>query len=147
MGTPEGLTQLETLLVILADLNAIEALPQLLKLEGRLNAKVDYGEVARDADATTREFSGHAQVLSLLITLLQNEKAPGLTELQTRPAEDPFSAYPELYGGKSSPPARETVYNQANRDRIVRAAETYRQKTNPDDYRGARAMAPDAVTR
>ena len=64
--------RLELCLMVLLDLNGIEALPALLRLEKRL----------ADVPPTFGEYAPQVQVLSVITALLKNEQAPGLERLQ-----------------------------------------------------------------
>lgn len=63
--------RLELCLMVLLDLNGVEALPVLLRLEDRLGG----------VPPTSGEHAPRVQVLSVITALLKNEQAPGLERL------------------------------------------------------------------
>lgn len=73
LDSAEG-DQLELCLMVLLDLNGVEAMPSLLRLEKRLHAK--------PVEGTEGGYSPHVQVLSVLTALLRNEKVKGVERLQ-----------------------------------------------------------------
>lgn len=95
--------ELETYLMILLDLNGIEALPALLRLESALDKVAVYrlpnddrewirhGEFADGLKVSIRAPKQHNRVLSIISALLLYENAEGLTESAL------FDRYTEVY--------------------------------------------------
>lgn len=104
---------LENYLAILEDLNGVECLPQLLALERGLQQVALY-----DLSEPGLRPNEHAQVLSVITLLLQNEKASGLDRL-------------EVPG----------IYQEEHRERIVELAQRFLKVTDPASYQGAGAMS------
>lgn len=104
---------LETYLVIVQDLNAVETLPQLLQLEEALNQVAVY-----DAPGPISEPCEHVEVLSTISLLLRNENAAGWQDLKAG-------------------------YHKSSRDRIVATARHFREVVPPSEYRASAAITPE----
>ena len=117
---------LDLYLMMLLDLNAIEALPTLLRLEKAVEPKAAYRlpiEVLRANGPLGTELE-HLRLLSIIAALLKNEQAPGHSKL--------------------APSIR---YNQTGRDLMIQVANDFAKEADPKKYRGAAAMAPEPISR
>jgi len=131
----------ETYLLVLWDLNGVEALPALLKWEETLDATALYrtnpslletglGRWPRDEAKAAELFSisngcwRHARVLSIITVLLAQEEAPGLQRL-----------------------GKEARYDQAHRDLIVQLAQDFLRLVPAREHRGAAAMSEEPAFR
>jgi hypothetical protein len=111
---------LDSYLVVLLDLNGVEALPGLLELERALDVRAAYRVHPDLLDSKkVLRLPRHVQVLSTITAILTNEAAPGLDSL-----------------------GKESRYDQAHRDQIVHLAEAFLRQVPPGRFRGKAAMSP-----
>ena len=108
---------LEVYLAILLDLNGVEALPALLKLEQSLDSVSPYSK-----NKLSRRYSTHVQVLSVITAILANEQA-------------------------TPQPESKTTYDKKHRDQIVGAARQYLAQAKPAQFRAASAMPQETTYR
>ncbi len=107
----------ETLLMMVLDLNAVETLAALLRLEKSLD-KVAYYRSGKSAPPKDYRLPPHAQVLSVITAILKNENAAGVDKL----------------GPKAS-------YDKATRDRIVALADQFERNVDPSRWKRGKAMS------
>lgn len=113
----------ETLLMMVLDLNAVEALSALLRLEKALD-KMAYYHTGKSAPPKDYRLPPQAQVLSVITAILKNEKAAGVDKL----------------GPKAT-------YDKATRDRIVALAEAFERNVDPSKWQRGKAMTAKPETR
>ena len=114
---------LELYLVMLQDLNGVEALEELLALEAEVN-KVGCYDSIKSSGSGVIWYPSHVQILSTITALLNNEQ-PHLLDKLPEPA----------------------TYDKATRDTIARLARQFLKTTKPADYRGPKGMSPAPVAR
>lgn len=114
----------EMLLVMVQDLNGVEDLSALLRLESEFDKVAYYRQKNFKIPNQAYGLSPHVQVLSTITAILKNEKAKGLDQL----------------GDKA-------VYDQATRNRIVNLAKNFVDHVEPQNYRRGAAMAARPETR
>lgn len=113
----------EVLLMIVLDLNGVEDLSALLRLEKGFDEVAPYRR-GQPLPAKVTAYSPHVQVLSVITAILHNERYPGIEKL-----------------GKAVP------YDRAHRDRIIALAEGFLRDVEPEQYRRDRGMAARPVVR
>ncbi|MBN9414136.1 MAG: hypothetical protein J0I12_01800 [Candidatus Eremiobacteraeota bacterium] len=108
----------EMLLVMVLDLNGVEDLSALLRLESEFDKVAYYRQKNFQMPKQIYGLNPHVQVLSVITAILKNEQAEGLDQLDQNP-----------------------VYDQATRDRIVRLAKSFVDRVDPKNYRRGAAMS------
>lgn len=116
---PDEDNKLEAYMMVLQDLNGIEALPTLLRLEVPVNKLALYDVLAKRPDPKWLTYPVHVQILSTITAILKNEGVKGAEQL-----------------------GEHTVYDKAHRDQIVKMATDYLKSTKPSAYKGAKGMEP-----
>ena len=136
--------ELENLILILLDLNAVEALPILLELESELYKQTDLESVGVIDEAETRSvrYSSHVQLLSLLTAILQNENVSFESSLSYELCEEP-----SFDPSEPKRKFRSYEYSKVTRDIIIEHVEQFIANTNPLDYVGPNAMTRNARRR
>lgn len=120
-GNDSDSSPLDSYLMVLLDLNGVEALPSLLKLEKALDAQAAYRIHPELLDSQKApRLSRHVQLLSTITALLTNEAAPGLERL-----------------------GKEGRYDQEHRDQIVHVAEAFLRQVPLARFRGKAAMSAE----
>ena len=114
----------EVLMMIELDLNGVEALSALLRLEKEFDKVAYYRIKSPRVPGPQSMLPAHVQVLSVITALLQNERAAGLAQL-----------------GKTA------TYDRPTRDLIVRLAKNFVDQVDPQDYRRGQGMAAVPTTR
>jgi hypothetical protein len=114
----------EVLMMVILDLNGVETLSALLRLEKEFDKVAYYKNPKVKPAAEEFMLPAHVQVLSTITAILQNEKAAGLDQL-----------------GQSA------VYDQDHRDTIVALAQKFVDNTDPQNYRRAAGMTPSPSVR
>lgn len=110
----------EVLMMVVLDLNGVETLSALLRLEKEMNKVAYYNTPKLKPAPEESMLPAHVQVLSTITAILQNEGAAGVEQL-----------------GKSA------VYDQAHRDTIVRLAQKFVDDTDPQNYRRGAGMTAE----
>ena len=114
----EDFSRGEVILMMILDLNGVEDLSALLRLEAELDKVAYYRTKNFKMPKEIFSYSPHVQVLSVITAILKNERAEGV--------------------GQLGPTA---VYDLATRDRIVRLAKNFVARVDPRDYRRGAAMS------
>lgn len=116
---PDADNRLEAYMMMLQDLNGVEALGALLQLEESVNKLALYDVLAKNPDPKWLTHPVHVQLLSTVTAILKNEGYKGLSALKAP-----------------------VVYDQAHRDLIVKLGREFLKSTKPAAFKGAKAMQP-----
>ena len=112
----------QSIMKIKRDLNGVEALAALLRLEKAFAQGASYSE--KGMAKAEEPYPAHVQILSTITAVLQQERAAGLDQL-----------------GKTA------TYDRKHRDLIVKLAENFQRNVDPSQYRREAGMAAKPLPR